>query len=224
MASNGRLPASELAPVASAGGKHNQLASGKRRPNATWPSDDTLVALAHSEGSLSGIARACVGSREALQDFLRIRPELDAAVRSALRPPRDPAICTRCGGPNTGAIRYWCLSCAGEHAKGRREADPELAARRRADNRDYKRRNRARASERERLRKARIRTDVHVDRGRVFAAHHGRCGICGEAVDPDNFHVDHILPLARGGEHSYENTQPAHPICNQRKYTTVEAA
>lgn len=46
----------------------------------------------------------------------------------------------------------------------------------------------------------------------------GVCGICGEDVDPTHFHVDHILPLSRGGEHSYANTQPAHPVCNQRKH------
>lgn len=45
----------------------------------------------------------------------------------------------------------------------------------------------------------------------------GVCGICGEDVDPFAFHVDHVIPLARGGEHSYANTQPAHPSCNSRK-------
>lgn len=45
----------------------------------------------------------------------------------------------------------------------------------------------------------------------------GVCGICGEDVDPFDFHVDHIHPLVRGGEHSYMNTQIAHPLCNLRK-------
>ena len=43
------------------------------------------------------------------------------------------------------------------------------------------------------------------------------CGICGEDVDLDDFHIDHIIPLARGGLHNYENTQPAHPRCNWAK-------
>jgi 5-methylcytosine-specific restriction endonuclease McrA len=29
--------------------------------------------------------------------------------------------------------------------------------------------------------------------------------------------VDHILPLARGGPHRYENVQPSHGDCNRRK-------
>lgn len=45
----------------------------------------------------------------------------------------------------------------------------------------------------------------------------GVCGICGEDVDPLAFHVDHVIPLSRGGEHSYANTQVAHPSCNLSK-------
>lgn len=45
----------------------------------------------------------------------------------------------------------------------------------------------------------------------------GVCGICGSDVDPFNFHVDHIIPLALGGLHTYQNTQPAHPNCNRAK-------
>lgn len=45
----------------------------------------------------------------------------------------------------------------------------------------------------------------------------GVCGICGEDVNPAAFHVDHIVPLGVGGEHSYMNTQPTHPVCNLRK-------
>lgn len=51
----------------------------------------------------------------------------------------------------------------------------------------------------------------------VLEAFDGTCGICGEDVDPLNFEVDHIVPLALGGEHSYANTQPAHGECNRRK-------
>lgn len=45
----------------------------------------------------------------------------------------------------------------------------------------------------------------------------GACGICGTDVDPLRFHIDHVIPLARGGEHSYANTQVAHPSCNHKK-------
>ncbi|WP_083274619.1 HNH endonuclease [Novosphingobium resinovorum] len=33
----------------------------------------------------------------------------------------------------------------------------------------------------------------------------------------DDYHVDHVVPLARGGEHALYNLAIACPVCNQRK-------
>ncbi len=51
-----------------------------------------------------------------------------------------------------------------------------------------------------------------------------RCRICGEPVDfarqwpdPTAATIDHVFALARGGEHSYGNTQLAHLRCNTAK-------
>ncbi|WP_130291612.1 HNH endonuclease [Pseudonocardia sediminis] len=61
----------------------------------------------------------------------------------------------------------------------------------------------------------------------------GRCGLCDRGIDEDlkhpdpmSFSVDHIIPLARGGEHTYANTQPAHLRCNLSKgvRTSVDVA
>lgn len=49
----------------------------------------------------------------------------------------------------------------------------------------------------------------------------GVCGICGTDVDPFDFHIDHVIPLALGGEHSYANTQVAHSRCNKSKGARV---
>lgn len=61
----------------------------------------------------------------------------------------------------------------------------------------------------------------HVEPMVVLESHDGVCGICGHDVDPLDFHVDHIVPLARGGHHSYVNTQPAHPFCNLQKHAAM---
>jgi 5-methylcytosine-specific restriction endonuclease McrA len=50
--------------------------------------------------------------------------------------------------------------------------------------------------------------------------HGGMCGICKQFI-VGKFHVDHVIPLSKGGLHSYANTQPAHPDCNQRKSATI---
>lgn len=55
----------------------------------------------------------------------------------------------------------------------------------------------------------------------VLESYDGACGICGRDVDPFNFALDHIIPLARGGLHSYANVQPAHKSCNSRKHTKL---
>ena len=45
----------------------------------------------------------------------------------------------------------------------------------------------------------------------------GRCGLCGDQVDPNNFHVDHVLPISRGGDDTKSNLQLAHPPGNHKK-------
>lgn len=60
-----------------------------------------------------------------------------------------------------------------------------------------------------------------------------RCGICGEMCDPDDYSwteysgpmrptIDHIIPMSKGGGHTWDNVQVAHAICNSRKQDKVE--
>jgi 5-methylcytosine-specific restriction endonuclease McrA len=56
-----------------------------------------------------------------------------------------------------------------------------------------------------------------VDPVVVFARDGGICGICGVSVGQDSWEVDHRIPLARGGLHSYDNVQVSHARCNRSK-------
>lgn len=56
-----------------------------------------------------------------------------------------------------------------------------------------------------------------VYRDTLYELYMGRCGICGQNVSQRKFTIDHIIPASRGGEHSYQNCQPAHQSCNQAK-------
>ncbi len=69
------------------------------------------------------------------------------------------------------------------------------------------------------VRRARMKAQFKepVDRRVVYERGAGVCGICRNPVAADAFAVDHIIPIAAGGEHSYANTQPAHPRCNSKK-------
>jgi len=61
-----------------------------------------------------------------------------------------------------------------------------------------------------------------------YRARHARtrakCALCGSEIDytlkwpdPMCFVVDHIIPIAKGGPHTFENTQAAHASCNSTK-------
>lgn len=62
---------------------------------------------------------------------------------------------------------------------------------------------------------AEIIEEVHAEK--VFLRDKGICGICKEPLDPSNYTLDHIIPLSRGGNHTYNNIHVAHGICNSRK-------
>lgn len=55
------------------------------------------------------------------------------------------------------------------------------------------------------------------------------CGICGQPIDyslpaghPLSYELDEIIPFSRGGSPiDYNNVQPAHRICNQRRGNTI---
>jgi hypothetical protein len=57
----------------------------------------------------------------------------------------------------------------------------------------------------------------------------GVCQICNKSVDltatvPDDLAptVDHVIPLSKGGEHSYANCQLAHFLCNSYKNDNID--
>lgn len=51
----------------------------------------------------------------------------------------------------------------------------------------------------------------------LFKRDGGICGICSSPVDDGTSSIDHIVPVSRGGEHSYANTRLAHWLCNSTR-------
>lgn len=43
------------------------------------------------------------------------------------------------------------------------------------------------------------------------------CYLCGHPVQPDDVHLDHVVPLTRGGNHTKENVRVSHSACNMAK-------
>lgn len=61
-------------------------------------------------------------------------------------------------------------------------------------------------------------TGVHTgdDIAAQYLRQRGRCYWCGERVSK-SYHVDHVIPLAKGGSNGPENLVIACPECNRRK-------
>ena len=56
-----------------------------------------------------------------------------------------------------------------------------------------------------------------ISRRSVWERDDGKCKLCGRPVELKNMHLDHIVPIVRGGEHTYANVQTTHRVCNQSK-------
>lgn len=61
-----------------------------------------------------------------------------------------------------------------------------------------------------------------VRRQEVFARDRWICGLCHRPVKRADASLDHIVPLAVGGEHSYRNVQCAHRRCNSAKGAKIK--
>lgn len=145
----------------------------------------------------------------------RLKAEQDAARAALAR------CCELCGGAIGGERTLqarFCSTVCRERAASRRwkQANAEKV---RSQRQQYEANNREVINLKAQRRRSRKRgafvEDVHPLV--LLELGDGVCGICGTDVDPNDFHMDHVIPLARGGEHSYANMQVAHPACNSRK-------
>lgn len=59
--------------------------------------------------------------------------------------------------------------------------------------------------------------NIAINKKKVWENSHGICGLCKTVADPTNWHIDHIIPLSKGGSDTYDNVQVSHPLCNWKK-------
>jgi 5-methylcytosine-specific restriction endonuclease McrA len=97
-------------------------------------------------------------------------------------------------------------------------------------NRDKWRKRRCKGEQARRARKKGAFVEP-VDHTVIYERDGWTCHICGEPVDrqlaypdPMSVSLDHVIPLAKGGEHSYVNCATSHLRCNSRKGTKMPAA
>lgn len=77
------------------------------------------------------------------------------------------------------------------------------------------------------LTRTRVLQKVRLNRESVFRKANGRCQLrcspnCTPKLPTRGWHLDHIVPLSKGGEHSYENVQATCKACNLFKNNSLE--
>lgn len=119
----------------------------------------------------------------------------------------EKARCWCCGRDFWGASAHYCSHKC--RTRGPREDRPKVSG--------------SAAQHRRRARKAGVKYDA-VNRLKVFERDGWRCGICRKKIDrdvayphPSSASLDHIVPVAIGGDHVLENMQSAHLKCNRKK-------
>ena len=105
---------------------------------------------------------------------------------------------------------------------------PARQAKSRANNLD-----KIRARERAKSRRRRANQSIPYNELQVIATYGGNCNICGLAIDfmaprkcgnpgwENGIHIDHLIPVSKGGPDTLENVRPTHGVCNLNKYANV---
>lgn len=63
-----------------------------------------------------------------------------------------------------------------------------------------------------------------VSRRAIIARDESKCYLCGKLCEESEIHLDHVVPLSRGGEHSARNIRVACAPCNLSKGVKLLAA
>ncbi len=79
------------------------------------------------------------------------------------------------------------------------------------------------ANDAARIRRARLAEvpSEPIRRSVVWERDEGVCHICREPADLDDWHLDHVVPLSKGGPNLYTNVAVSHPVCNLRKHVSL---
>lgn len=87
-------------------------------------------------------------------------------------------------------------------------------------NLEWTRANPKKRAESRRRRKALVKGATEIEtfsKEEIWERDRGICGICGLPANEDYWHLDHVIPLSRGGNHTRKNVQVSHPNCNLSK-------
>lgn len=107
-----------------------------------------------------------------------------------------------------------CLELSRRHRNANKDQYREMARKWREKNRDY-----VRLKNRMRKQKIKNAEGSHTvdDVKRILEMQKRKCAACYKKLEGENYHVDHIVPLALGGSNWARNLQILCPPCNMSK-------
>lgn len=136
-------------------------------------------------------------------------------------------VCEICGKPYT--VRDYVKSCGLNKAQDNGVCSEECRRIKKNQSvRASRKRRGVRDSHRHRARKYGVAFDPSITLKKLIARDGLRCAICGGMCDMNDHSwskysgalypsIDHIIPMAKGGPHTWDNVQVAHMICNSEK-------
>lgn len=90
--------------------------------------------------------------------------------------------------------------------------------------------DKVRERERAKNRRRRAKESKLYNELQVIATYGPNCHICGLVIDfmaprkcgvegwENGLHIDHLIPISKGGPDNLENVRPTHGVCNLNKY------
>ncbi len=111
-----------------------------------------------------------------------------------------------------------------EKANSWHKKDPERSRKYRTEySRKWRNKNRSKVQERIRARKARVKGNPSAAAFYKFVRSKKRirCYYCGEWVSGKEAHIDHVIALAKDGNHASENLCCSCPKCNLKKHDNL---
>lgn len=83
----------------------------------------------------------------------------------------------------------------------------------------WKKRNPGKVADYEHQRRARVRglPRERISRAKLVERDGGICHLCGLPVAEGEVSVDHLIPISKGGGHTWDNVALAHTRCNVRR-------
>ena len=154
----------------------------------------------------------CQTCRETYQLCPRCAEKVSIVEFVRRRPPRDD-ICKRCF--REGKLRFYGAMAA-------RIAEREIVAGRDpGDHPGYRHSTQSpaevlRRPGRRRRERLRMVKREPYEREEIFERDSWCCRICGDPATPEEVSIDHVVPLAQGGDDAPDNVRTAHRDCNSR--------